>query len=337
MKTIVLQEPGRFELTETPDPGDPGPGEVRARVRRVGICGSDLHAYRGRQPFFETPRILGHELGVEVEAVGPEVQGLEPGDLCSVEPYLTCGTCSACRRGKTNCCERLTVFGVHADGGMREFVCLPASNLHKGGGVPVDALALVEMLGIGCHAVDRAAPEAGEWALVIGAGPIGLSTARFAQLAGARVIVCDQSAARLSFAERVLAPEASLDPQKLEESLRDLLDGELPTLVFDATGNADSMMGAFRLVANGARLVFVGLFQGEIRFDDPEFHRREVSLLSSRNAPSADFTRIVNLLECGAVDVVPWITHQATADTFVNAFPGWLDPQAGVTKGMLEF
>ena len=190
MKTVVLDKPFSFRLTETEPPGEPGQGEALVRVQRVGICGTDLHAYQGNQPFFDYPRILGHELAVEIVALGPsaETHGLAVGDRCAVEPYLNCGTCIACRRGRTNCCERLSVLGVHQDGGMREQVIVPIAKLHKANGVPPEQLALVEMLCIGAHAARRAAIEPGEPALVIGAGPIGLGTMQFARALGAEVI-----------------------------------------------------------------------------------------------------------------------------------------------------
>ena len=141
MKTIVLDKPGDFRLTEGPPPGTAAPGEALVRVHRVGVCGSDIHAYKGNQPFFTYPRIVGHELGVEIVSVGPNEKGLAGGDRCAVEPYLHCGRCIACRRGKTNCCVSLSVLGVHADGGMREFMTVPVAKLHPSRSLSLDRLA----------------------------------------------------------------------------------------------------------------------------------------------------------------------------------------------------
>ena len=179
MKTVILEQPGQLSFAETDAPTTFAADEALVRVQRVGICGTDMHAYRGRQPFFSYPRILGHELGVEIVAIGENEAGLRAGDYCAVEPYLNCGHCIACRKGKTNCCVQLQVLGVHTDGGMREWITVPARKLHKSGKLSLDQLALVETLGIGAHAVDRARIEAGEFALVIGAGPIGLSVVQF--------------------------------------------------------------------------------------------------------------------------------------------------------------
>ena len=338
MKSITLIEPGRFTLSHCDDPGDPGPGMARIAIDKVGICGTDLHAFRGRQPFFDYPRILGHELGVVVESVGDGVDNVSAGDRCAVEPYLSCGTCVACRAGKTNCCTGLRVLGVHVDGGMKEAIHFPAAKLHPSTTLETRQLALVETLGIGAHAVDRAQPDRGEKVLVIGAGPIGLSVMQFASVAGAEIALLELSPERGAFARAQFGVGRVLsDPDTALEDLESWTDGDLPTAVFDATGNPKSMASAFRYVANGGRLTFVGLVQGDITFSDPEFHRREMTILASRNSRSEDFERIIRLVESGEVDTDPWITHRADYDGFVEAFPGWLDPEAGVVKAILEF
>ncbi len=338
MKTIVLEKPGDFRLTERPDPGSPPPGEALIRIRRVGVCGSDIHAYRGNQPFFSYPRVVGHELGVEIADVGTNEKGLAVGDRCAVEPYLHCGRCIACRRGKTNCCVALQVLGVHADGGMRDFMAVPIAKLHRSRSLSLDQLALVEMLTIGAHAVRRAQIEPGENVLVIGAGPIGLSTITFAQLVGARVSVLEISAWRREFCARHLKVNRCLDGQgDTGKQLQDLWGGDLPTIVFDATGSPKSMMQAVQYVANGGKLVYVSLVQADLTFTDPEIHRRELTLLRSRNALAADFVWAMQMVEDGRIDLGPWITHRASADTMVAAFPTWLNPDHGVVKAVVEF
>lgn len=333
MKTILLQEPGKLFLTQTQPPPPPAPGQAMVRVHRVGICGTDWHAYHGRQPFFSYPRIIGHELGVEILAINdPErTSDLSVGDRCCVEPYLNCGRCIACRRGRSNCCANLQVMGVHVDGGMRDQILLPLNKLHRSAKLSFEQLALVETLGIGCHAADRAQPQKGETALVIGVGPIGLSVIPFLQTAGAKVLVMDTSASRLEFCRTQMKVDGAIDPNNADWG------GDLPTIVFDATGNARSMMKAFDYVAPTGRLVFVGLFQGEVTFADPQFHRREMTLLATRNSLPADFRRIIRLVEEGAIDTRPWITHRATCEGLLDVLPGWLAPSAGVIKAMVEF
>lgn len=173
------------------------------RVHRVGVCGTDIHAYGGKQPFFNYPRLIGHELGVEVLKIGPSVENVQVGDRCAVEPYLNCEQCIACRRGKGNCCANMQVLGVHVDGGLREQFIVPARKLHPSRSLSFDQLALVETLAIGAHAVARAQIERGEWALVVGAGPIGLGAMQFAKQAGAHVIALDVNESRLRFCREV--------------------------------------------------------------------------------------------------------------------------------------
>jgi 2-desacetyl-2-hydroxyethyl bacteriochlorophyllide A dehydrogenase len=338
MKAIQLNEPGTLCSILLPEPQVPAAGEALVRVHRIGVCGTDIHAYGGKQPFFSYPRILGHELGVEVIAVGEEVSHIRPGDRCSVEPYINCQKCIACRRGKPNCCTEMKVLGVHIDGGMREQFSLPARKLHPSAKLPFDQLALVETLGIGCHAVERAQVEKDEFALVIGAGPIGLATMQFAVEKGAKVIVLDINDARLEFCQRELGVTYAINGLKENalDALKRITSNDLPTAVFDATGNPKSMLGSFDFPAHGGRLVFVGLFQGDVTFNDPNFHKRELTLMGSRNAQPQDFTRIISLIEAGRIDTTPWITHRGSFDDVVKEFPAWTDPKTGVIKAMIE-
>ena len=338
MKVIQLQEPGTLTSILASEPSAPAPGEALVRVHRIGVCGTDIHAYGGKQPFFSYPRILGHELGVEVVAVGEGVTNVKPGDKCSVEPYINCQKCIACRRGKPNCCTDIKVLGVHTDGGMRELFSLPARKLHPSAKLPFDQLALVETLGIGCHAVERAQVESGEFVLVIGAGPIGLAAMQFAVEKSAQVIVLDINDARLEFCQRELGVAHAVNGLKENplDALKRITSNDLPTAVFDATGSPKSMMASFEYPAHGGRLVFIGLFQGDVTFNDPNFHKRELTLMGSRNAQPQDFTRIISLIEAGRINTTPWITHRGSFDDVVKEFPAWTDPKTGVIKAMIE-
>jgi 2-desacetyl-2-hydroxyethyl bacteriochlorophyllide A dehydrogenase len=337
MKAIVLQQPGRFERVEIGEPAAPGPGEALVRVHRVGICGSDTSGYLGKMPFYSYPRIPGHELGVEVVAVGEGVTDVKPGDRCSVEPYMNCGDCHACRKGASNCCANLKVLGVMTDGGLRDRFVLPARKLHPSTRLTFDQLALVETLAIGCHAVDRSLLTAGENCLVIGAGPIGLASVVFAKLTGARVIVLDMNEQRLDFCRRVMGvDETVLLSDALEPELRRVTDGSLPDVVIDATGSNVSMSNAFGYVAPTGRLVFVGLTTKEVTFKHPTFHKPEGTLMCSRNALPRDFSRIIALIETDRIDTRPWITHRTSFEDMARVFESYTKPETGVIKAVVD-
>jgi alcohol dehydrogenase len=339
MKAILLERPGHFAQVSIDEAREPAAGEALVQVHRVGICGSDISGYLGKMPFYSYPRIPGHELGVEVLAVGPGVTNVKPGQQCSVEPYMNCQNCSACRRGSGNCCENLAVLGVHTDGGLRPRFVLPARKLHASSKLSLDQLALVETLAIGCHAVNRGNVERGEHALVIGAGPIGLSVLEFVRLAGAKITVLDLNAERLAFCKKTLGVDHTVqfkgDGSELE-TIKQITDGALPTAVFDATGSPQSMSGAFNFVGHTGRLVFVGIVTADISFADPLLHRREMTVYASRNALPADFTRIITLIEDGQIDTRPWITHRTPFDEMIGNFPSYTKPETGVIKAIVE-
>jgi 2-desacetyl-2-hydroxyethyl bacteriochlorophyllide A dehydrogenase len=335
MLAIVLEEPGRFAATDRSEPAA-ARGTALVRVHRIGICGTDLHAFAGKQPFFNYPRVLGHELGVEVIEAGDEPNGLKAGDRCSVEPYLNCGKCIACRRGKPNCCTTLQVLGVHTDGGMQPLLRVPARKLHRSDRLDYDQLALVETLGIGAHAVERAQLAKDDFVLVIGAGPIGLSVIQFAKVSGATLAVMDVSDARLEFCRKLGVAHTLKPGATAAEELKRIGGGDLPTCVIDATGNPGSMMGCFDLPAHGGRIVFVGLFPGEVAFNDPNFHRRELAVMASRNALPETFRKVIRLVEEGKIDTRPWITHRLKLADVPAAFSKKIAGNPAVLKAMIE-
>ena len=333
MKALLLEAPKLWKRIDVPAPDKPKPGEALVRVHQVGICGTDLSGYLGKMPFFSYPRIPGHELGVEVLDVGPDVANVRPGDRCSVEPYINCQKCYACIRGHTNCCEKHQTLGVHCDGGLRPFFIVPARKLHISRKLTFEQLALVETLAIGSHAVNRAALQAHESCLIIGAGPIGLATLEFAKLTGAKVIMLDVNEQRLEFCRRVMGLAHTIKlSDHVEQELRELTDGRLPDVVIDATGNSNSMGNAFGLITHAGRLVFVGITTEEVRFRHPIFHKPEGTLLCSRNALSADFARIIKLIEDGRIDTTPWITHRTAFEDMIDVFPSYTMPETGVIK-----
>lgn len=284
--------PGSFALEERALPQEAPEGHRLVDIAAIGICGTDFHIFEGKHPFLDYPRVIGHELS------GHLADGPDAGTLVVVNPYLSCGECRACRRGKPNCCSDIAVLGVHTDGGMCARIAVPEGNLYPADGLTAEQAAMVEFLAIGAHAVARSGCGAGDRVMVTGAGPIGLGTALFARIAGAEVHLMDLSAQRLAKATALLGFEQTHQPGD------DILSGDLSEgfdLVFDATGNAKAIEAGFPLVAHGGSSVLVSVVKDSITFADAEFHKREARIIGSRNALKADFDRVMAAIRSGAV------------------------------------
>jgi len=336
MKALVCTTPRQFDYINTEMPVT-AEGETLLKIERIGICGTDLHAFEGTQPYFNYPRILGHELAATI--IETKAVGFTAGDYVTIIPYMHCGNCIACNSGKNNCCVNMRVFGVHIDGGMREFVTVPNHALLKSEGLSIDELALVEPLAIGAHAVNRAAVTKGEFVLVIGAGPIGLGIAQFARIAGAHVIVVDVNDDRLQFCSTHVGVEHTINPLKQDvmEALKLITSNNMPTVVIDATGNLDAINNAFVYLAHGGRYVLVGLQKVHISFSHPEFHKREATLMSSRNANVSDFEHVMDAIKNGLVQPANYITHKVAFDEVATQFESLLDPNSKVVKAAVVF
>jgi 2-desacetyl-2-hydroxyethyl bacteriochlorophyllide A dehydrogenase len=335
MRAVVCRGPGELTIEERPEPAR-GEGEISVRVRRIGICGTDFHIYEGSHPYLQYPRVMGHELSGEV-LEAPLGSAFERSQIVIINPYVSCGTCIACRNGKPNCCTRIAVLGVHRDGGMCERICVPERNLYAAGNLTVDQAASVEFLAIGAHAVARSRLKSGARTLVIGAGPIGLGTALFAGLAGGAVTIMDRDADRLAFARDAGISGRTIEAQnRSAELLRETTDGEGFDLVFDATGNRSSMEAAFGQVAHGGTLVLVSVVTEEVAFSDPEFHKREMTLLGSRNALWSDFETVVTAIESGRVPLQRLLTNRTSLAGVVIDLPRWTNEKKGLVKAMIE-
>lgn len=334
MKALVCVGPldARIEERARPIRGD---GEVLIRMRRVGICGTDYHIFDGSQPFFTYPRLIGHELAGEV-AETAEGSSLTEGDVVTVNPYLPCGSCVACRRGRPNCCSRIRVLGVHADGGMAEYVAVPASAVIPTPGLSLDHAAMVEFLAIGAHAVRRARIEPGSRVLVTGAGPIGIGCALFARIAGGRVTLLDRSPGRLATAAEAFGMDDGVAAgPEATAALAARTDGEMYDYLFDATGSIHAMNAGLAHLAHAGTYVLVGLHRDELRFPDPEFHKRETTLLASRNALSEDFEQVVTAIRDGAIPVDRFLTHRVALADAPAALPGLIAAQGEVLKAVV--
>ncbi|MET3595512.1 2-desacetyl-2-hydroxyethyl bacteriochlorophyllide A dehydrogenase [Mesorhizobium shonense] len=336
MKAVVCRSPGDLVLEDRAAPGAPPPGWARVAVSHVGICGTDYHIFEGKHPFLAYPRIMGHEVSGTVVESGEGVD-LPVGEPVIINPYLACGKCIACRHDKPNCCVRIEVLGVHRDGAMCDEILVPAENLYPANGLTLADAAAVEFLAIGAHAVRRSLGAQGARTLVIGAGPIGLGTAIFARIAGFNVSLLDMSTERLGFAEGALG-FAALDGSKAPATdlVREATSGEGFDLVFDAAGNTQSVESAFAHVAHGGTLVLVSVVKDDITFSDPEFHKREMTLVGSRNALRADFDHVAASIRNGAVPLGKLVTHRTTLAGTPRDLARWAHEKSGLIKAVIE-
>lgn len=335
MDAVVCSSPGHLELVRKPIPVR-GANDVLIRVRRVGICGTDMHIFRGTQPYLTYPRIMGHEIAGEI-AEAPQGSTFKPGDPVYVMPYLSCGKCSACRKSRTNCCREISVLGVHRDGGLAEYIAIPEAFVCSAKGVSMDQAAMIEFLAIGAHAVERSQLQSGSRVLVMGTGPIGIAAALFAQARGGIVTALDSRQDRLALCRDVLKVDSVVTADEhAPERLKQLSGGDLFDVVFDATGNREAMEAGFNYVAHAGSYVLVSIVNGMIAFSDPDFHRREMTLLGSRNATLSDFQRVIQAMRDGQVPTQALNTHRARLGQLAEVLPTWMNSAAGVVKGIIE-
>ena len=337
MRILTCVKPGEFAYSDAPAP-ELKHGYALVKVKRIGICGTDLHAFEGTQPFFNYPRVLGHELAGEIVEIEAHAH-YKVGDHVSIIPYFSCGTCFACTQGKTNCCTTLNVFGVHSDGGMAEFILIPIDSLFKDPSLSLDALALLEPLSIGAHGIKRAQIKPNEFVLIVGAGPIGLGAAAMASLAGAQVIIQDVNQNRLDFAKEKLHIPFSINPNQEDAliALKEITNGNMPRVVIDATGYKKAMEQSFQYISHGGTYVLIGLQLSEISFSHPEFHKREATLMSSRNATREDFQWVADSIGQQKIDPTLFISHRIAFEDVADQFPDLMNPSMGVVKAMISF
>ena len=336
MQAVVCEEPHKLSLLTRPAP-TPRAGEVLIRIRRVGLCGTDYHIFAGRHPYLEYPRVMGHELA-GVVAQAPSGSILKPGQVVTVNPYLACGRCIACRKGKPNCCTAVKVLGVHTDGGMCELLSVPEAAIVDASGLTLEQAAMVEFLAIGAHALRRARLSPGARVLVVGAGPIGVAAALFARLDGAEVTIVDVRTARLEYARAMLGLDPAIGAaEAVRAELAARTDGEMFDCVFDASGSIHAMRRGLDYVAHGGTYVLLSVVKEEIAFSDPEFHKRETTLLASRNALSADFERVVSAIKGQMIPTGALLTQSFPALEAPRRIPELIAGANGILKAMVEF
>ena len=331
MRAISCVAPNELALIDIPRP-ELKPGWVRVAIRHIGICGTDYHIFEGNFPYFEYPRVIGHELSGTV--VDPNGSSLKAGENVVINPYLNCGTCPACLEGKTNCCETLKVIGVHAPGGMAEEIIMPAGNLYPAGDLNIRDAAMVEFLAIGAHAISRTAElKPGSRSLVVGSGPIGLGVAFFARIAGADVTVIDAAPDKIE-ATRALGfttfSVADLEGADFAARKQTGFDA-----VFDSTGSIRAMNASLFHTRNGGAYTLVGVIKGDLVFPDSEVHRRELTIRASRNAQKADFEHVMASMRAGKIPTDRLATQSTSLDDVPKNMPIWAHDRTGVIKAIV--
>jgi 2-desacetyl-2-hydroxyethyl bacteriochlorophyllide A dehydrogenase len=331
MRAISCVAPNELALVDIERP-ELKPGWVRVAIRNIGICGTDYHIFEGNFPYFEYPRVIGHELSGTV--VDPNGSALAAGQNVVINPYLNCGECPACREGKTNCCETLKVIGVHAPGGMAEEIIMPAGNLYPAGELSLRDAAMVEFLAIGAHAISRTTElKPGARALVVGSGPIGLGVAFFAKIAGADVTVIDAAPDKIE-ATRALG-FTTFAPADLEGPDFAARKGTGFDAVFDSTGSIRAMNASIFHTRNGGAYTLVGVIKGDLVFPDSEVHRRELTIRASRNAQKTDFEHVMASMLAGKIPTDRLATHATSLDDVPKNMPIWAHDRTGVIKAIV--
>ncbi|WP_417880526.1 zinc-binding alcohol dehydrogenase family protein [Vibrio sp.] len=338
MKSLICEKPYQLNYIEKDMP-KVEPNEVLVKVASVGICGTDIHAYTGNQPFFSYPRVLGHELCGTVCEKGDKVSDdFVLGDKVALIPYVACYECPSCLSGKTNCCENISVIGVHQDGGFSEYITAPASNILKVNGVDNATAALIEPFAISAHSVRRADVKPKEAVLVVGAGPIGLGAAAIAAADGANVVVADtQQERRKHVTDELKLPTLNPLDDSFYDQLKKHFDGSLAQTVIDATGNPHAMNVAVNHIRHGGKIVFVGLFKGNLEINDPDFHKKETTLMGSRNATVEDFTKVQDLMTRGILTANMMLTHSFEFNTIGKIYEEQVINNKQLLKGVINF
>ncbi len=336
MKQVTLIKPYEFEDRDVEIP-ILKKGELLVQIKNIGICGTDIHAFHGNQPYFTYPRVLGHELsGIIVDAKIDNKSLI--GKPVSVLPYLSCGKCNSCLKGKTNCCANLHVMGVHVDGGFREYLSVPEDNIMVGKNeTNLEHLSMVEPLSISYHGIMRADILENDWVIIFGAGPIGIGALMFAKSKTNNIILIDINQNRITYCKSILGIEHSFNgnDETLFEEIKELTNGHFADIVIDATGNKKSIQQQLRFLGHGGKWILIGLQREDLHINHPEFHKREATLMSSRNATKHDFKQVMDKIDNKEIDPALLITHTLDFEEVVNSFSSFIVDQT-LIKGIIK-
>ena len=334
MKAIVLEEPGRAAVKDVEEPRAVE-GEVLLKVRMVGLCGSDLNSYRGRNPLVSYPRIPGHEISATVVDAGSHREW-PAGTQVTLSPYAACGQCAACKRGRPNACRNNQTLGVQCDGALTELIRVPAAKLFCAS-LSLKELCMVEPLTVGFHAVGRGRVTAEDTVAVIGCGGVGLGAVAGAAFRGARVIGVDLDDAKLETARKAGAAETvNSKTGDMHAQLMEKTDGRGPDVVIEAIGTPATYRAAVEEVAYAGRVVYIGWAKEEVTYETRPFVHKELDILGSRNAVAEDFRAVIGMLEAKRFPVEAAVTHTVALEETPRILEEWSLEPARFTKIMVE-
>ncbi len=336
MKAVVLEGPGQAVLKAVAEPHNVREDEVLLQVRMVGLCGSDLNSYRGRNPMVTFPRILGHEIAATVAELNPKYPQWQPGAAVTVSPYTSCGRCASCLRGRPNACQFNQTLGVQRDGALTEFIAIPADRLYSAD-LTLKELCLVEPLTVGFHAAARGRVEADDTVAVIGCGGVGLGAIAGAAFRGATVIGVDLDDAKLATARNAGATHTintALDD--LHRRLEQLTDGRGPDVIIEAIGLPQTFRAAVEEVAFTGRVVYIGYAKEEVAYETRLFVQKELDILGSRNALPEDFRDVIRMLQAHRFPVDEAITHVVPIEEAPSILEDWSRDPVRFTKIIID-
>lgn len=334
MKAIVLENPGRAVVKNVSEPRSSG-DDVLLAVRRVGLCGSDLNAYRGRNPLVSYPRIPGHEIAATVVDSLSHAEW-PAGTNVTLSPYAACGSCASCRRGRPNACRENQTLGVQRDGALTELIAVPAGKLFRAN-LSLKELCLVEPLTVGFHAVARGRVASEDTVAVIGCGGVGLGAIAAAAVRDARVIGIDVDSVKLNIARMAGAAE-TIDSNRcdLHTRLEDLTEGHGPDVVIEAIGLPATYRAAVEEVAYAGRVVYIGWAKEQVLYQTRPFVHKELDIMGSRNALPDDFRAVIRLLEARRFPVDAAVTHLVPFEQAPEILDAWSREPQRFSKIMVE-
>ena len=336
MKAVVLESPGQALLASIPEPHVANEDEILLKVRKIGLCGTDLNSYRGRNALVTFPRIPGHEIAATVAELNPKYPEWQPGTDVTLSPYKNCGQCAACKRHRPNACKFNQTLGVQRDGALTEFIAAPAQKLFRAN-LSLKELCLVEPLTVGFHATARGRVAGDDCVAVFGCGGVGLGAVAAAAFKGATVIGVDLDDAKLATAQKAGAAHTiNSASQDLHEMLEQITDGRGPDVIIEAIGSRQTFRAAVDEVAQTGRVVYLGFAKEEVAYETRLFVLKEVDILGSRNALPDDFHAVIRMLEAHRFPVDDAVTHMVPMEEAPRILEAWNHEPTRFGKIMIE-